>query len=106
MSGRLRQFGAADDGAVVVNVTVAVALPFVAIVTVAPELQLASDGRPEHTGVIITGPLLVNPFCAVNVSVAVPDCPGEEIFTVVGFAEIVNVGAGPTVSVTLPTEVP
>jgi len=57
----------------VLKVSVAVALPFAEMLTDAPELQLDSDGRPEHTGVIVTLPLLLNPFWPVNVSVVEPD---------------------------------
>ena len=92
-----RKPGATAEGAVVLNVSVAVTEPFAGIVTEAPELQLDSDGRPVHVGATVTAPLLVNPFCDVNVSVVEPDCPGAVTGTVVGFAEIVNVGVGVTV---------
>jgi hypothetical protein len=101
ISGRPRQSGTNDDAAVVVNVIIAVAVPFTGIVTEAPELQLVSDGRPAHTGLIVTGPLLLNPFCAVKVSVVVPACPGAKMVTVVGFAEIVKFGPGVTGTVSV-----
>ena len=78
------------------NVSVAVAVPFEGIVMEVPEAQLDSDGRPEHVGVTVTAPLLLNPFSAVNVNVVEPDSPGKPMVIVVGFAEIVNVGAGVT----------
>lgn len=67
--------------------TVAVVLPFAVRLTVdGLRLQLASKGRPAHTGV----PLPVNPAIEVNVSVVSPDCPGWGIAIVEGFAETVN----------------
>jgi hypothetical protein len=69
--------------------------------TTAIEMQLDSLGRPEHMGVIVTLPLLANPFSPVIVSIVVPDCPGAEILMVVGFATTVNVGAGFTVTVSV-----
>jgi hypothetical protein len=85
-SGRWREFGAIADGAIVVKVTIAVAVPPAAMLTDDVELPLASEGKPEQTGASATIPLLVKSFCDVNVSVVDPDCPGDEIGTVVGFA--------------------
>ncbi len=73
------------------------------MVTDAPELQRDPFGRPEQTGVMVTAPLLVKPFCDVNVNVVEPVCPGLGTGTVVGLAVTVNVGAGFTVSVMLRT---
>ena len=106
MFGRLREAGITADGAVVWQVTVAVALPFVGIVTDAPELHVVSEGRPETVGVIVTAPLLLNPFCPVKVSTVDPDAPGALTGIVVGFALIVNVGPGFTVSKISPTDAP
>ena len=77
----------------------AMAVPFVGRVIEAPELHVVSEGKPEHVGVIVTAPPLLNPFCAVKVRVVDPMAPGALTGIVVGFAEIVNVGAGLTVSV-------
>jgi hypothetical protein len=85
-SGRWRESGVITDGAIVAKVTMAVAIPPAAMLTDDVELQLASEGKPEHTGAIATIPLLVKSFCDVNVRVVNPDCPGDEIVTVVGFA--------------------
>jgi hypothetical protein len=79
----------------------AVAVPLAGMVTDAAELQRDPFGRPEQTGVTVTAPLLVNPFCDVNVNVVEPVCPGLGTGTVVGFAEIVKLGAALTVSVML-----
>jgi hypothetical protein len=54
----------------------------------------------QTEGLIVTLPLLLNAFCPVIVSAVDADCLGDEIVTVVGVAEIVNVGVGVTVSVT------
>ena len=82
-------------------VSVVVALPFVArLIVDGLKLQLLSEGSPVHIdGVSVTLPLLLNPFCAVNVSVVDPDWPGRLMLIVVGLAVTVNVGAGFTVSV-------
>jgi len=95
----LREVGSSADGAVVENVTIAVADPPELMVTDCPELQFASEGKPVQFGVIMTAPLLVNPFCDTNVSCVDPDCPGAETVTVVGFAEIEKPGGPVTVTV-------
>jgi hypothetical protein len=102
--GRLRDAGIADDGAVVRNVTVAVAVPFAGMVIEEPELHVVSEGKPEHIGAIVTAPPLLNPFCAVNVSTVDPIPPGALTGIVVGFAITVNVGAGVTVSAAVALE--
>jgi len=94
----LREAGTRKDIASVENVSGAVAVPFTASVIVAPEPQDASNGKPLHTGVIVTGPLLLKPFMAVNVSVVVPGAPGAFTEIVVGFAVTVKVGGAVTVS--------
>jgi ABC-type sulfate transport system permease subunit len=84
--------------------SVAVVVPFVARLICPLMLQLVSNGKPEHVGATVTLPLLLNPFCAVNVRVVDPDCPGAATLTVVGFAVTVNVGAGVTLSATVALE--
>jgi len=102
--GRLRDAGTTEDGAIVTNVSIAVAVPFVASVIIDPELQVVSDGKPVHAGVIVAGPLLLNPFIAVNVIVVVPDEPGALMGTVVGFAVTVNAGAVDCTVIVMPVE--
>jgi hypothetical protein len=93
ISGRLRKRGATEEGAVVWKMSIAVAVPFVARVIEPPELHVVSEGNPVHTGVIVAGPLLLNPLMAVKVSVVEPDAPGLLTGTVVGTAVTVNPGA-------------
>lgn len=100
----MREAGNAEEAAVVWNVSVAVAVPFVAIVIIDPELQVVSDGNPVHTGVTVTAPPLLKPFVPVNVSVVVPLAPGALTGTVVGFAVTVNAGAVDTTVIVMPAE--
>ena len=54
------------------------------------KLQLLSGGKLEHiVAESVAEP--VNPFCAVNVNVADPDCPGLDILIAAGLAVIENV---------------
>ena len=88
----------------VTNVSVAVAVPFAARVMEAPELQVDSEGKPVHTGVTVTAPLLLKPLIAVNVSVVIPDAPGALTGTVAGFAVTVNAGAVDCTVIVMPVE--
>jgi len=99
MSGRLRDAGITDEGAVVRQLIGAVVVPFAGIVTMNEAVQVVSDGSPLYTGVTVAAPLLLKPFIAVNVSVVDPDWPGAVTGIVVGFAVAVNVGGAFTVSV-------
>jgi hypothetical protein len=85
-SGLWREIGIIADGAVVLKLTMAVAIPPAAMLTDNVEPQLTPKGKPEQTGAIVTIPLLVKSFRDVNVSVVDPDSPGDEIVIVVGFA--------------------
>jgi len=87
----LRDEGITADGAVVRNESVAVVVPFIGRLNDV-RLHVVSEGWFPHNGVIVTMPLLLNPFCAVIVSTVVPTAPGALTGIVVGFAEIVNVG--------------
>jgi hypothetical protein len=84
--------------------SIAVAVPFVARVIEAPELHVVSEGKPVHTGVIVAGPLLLNPLMAVKVSVVEPDAPGLLTGTVVGTAVTVNPGAVDCTVMVMPAE--
>ena len=97
---RRRADGTRELGAVVatVRVTSTVVVEEVKLTVDGLKLQLLSDGKLEHIeGVRAAEP--VKPFCAVNVSVVDPDCPGALTLTTIGLALIVNVGVPVTVSV-------
>jgi hypothetical protein len=100
----LRESGATEEAAVVWKVSIAVAVPLVARVMEVPEPQVVPKGKPVQTGVIVTGPLLLNPLIAVKVSVVEPDPPGLLIGTVAGLAVTVNAGAVDCMVMVTPAE--
>lgn len=60
------------------------------------KLQLLFGGKFEHiVGVRVADP--VKPFCAANVRVVDPDCPGLETLIAVGFTDIANVSPTSTI---------
>ncbi len=96
--------GTDDDGAVVVIVRFAVAVPDDPTVTdAAPNTHAASEGKPEQSAAV-SGIVPVKPFAAVNVSVVLPDSPGEPMVTSAGFPTTLNVGAATTFSAVVPVD--
>jgi len=82
-----------EAAVVIVRVTGTVVVEDVKVTLPGLKLQLLLDGKFEHIdGESVAEP--VNPFCAANVRVVDPDCPGLATLIVVGFAVIVNVGGG------------
>jgi hypothetical protein len=78
---------------VIVRVTGTVVVEDVKVTLAGLKLQLLFTGRFEHIdGESVAEP--VKPFCAANVRVVDPDCPGLATLILVGFAVIVNVGGG------------
>jgi len=78
---------------VIVRVTGTVVVEDVKVTLPGLKLQLLFAGRFEHIdGESVAEP--VNPFCAANVRVVDPDCPGLATLIAIGFAVIVNVGGG------------
>jgi hypothetical protein len=59
--GRWREFAAITDGAVVVKVSIAVAIPPAAMLIDDVELHLASEGKSRPTNrILLTGPILLS----------------------------------------------
>ena len=97
-NGRRRGVIRADEGAVVVTVSVVPAGPPLGVTAEGLNEQLASAGRPLQLAAL---KLIVwlNPFSGVIVTVVVPLWPGALMVTVVGLALIVKSGAAATFSV-------
>jgi hypothetical protein len=78
---------------VIVRVTAVLVMEDVKVTLAGLKLQLLFDGKFEHIdGESVAEP--VKPFCAMNVRIVDPDCPGLAILTAVGLALIVNVMGG------------
>jgi len=89
---------------VIVRATGTVVVEDVKLTLAGLKLQAVFGGKLEHIdGESVAEPVKV--FCAANVSVVDPDCPGLVTLTVIGLAVMVNVGAEAMMSIELADEV-